>query len=139
MEESIRSAFGLKYKEPRSYSPLTLAYVGDSVYELIIRTYIVEHAARSLKSMNIEDAALARAVTQARVASAIEPLLSEEEAEIYRRGRNASPESRAKHASMQEYRMATGLEALTGYLYLSGRTERLTELIKTGWESLEEK
>ena len=136
MEESIRAAFDLKKKDPKGYSPLTLAYVGDSVYELVIRTRIVENAARSLKSMNAEDASLARATTQAGMLAAIEPLLTDEEAEICRRGRNASPESRAKHASMAEYRMATGFEALIGYLYLSGEEERLLELIKAGWSNI---
>ena len=136
MEESIRAAFDLKERDPKGYNPLTLAYVGDSVYELVIRTKIVETAPRSLKSMNAEDASLARAVTQAAMLEALEQSLTDEEAEIARRGRNASPESRAKHASMQEYRMATGFEALIGYLYLKGDTDRLLELIRQGWESL---
>ena len=136
MEESIRAAFDLKERDPKGYNPLTLAYVGDSVYELVIRTKIVETAPRSLKSMNAEDASLARAVTQAAMLEALTDSLTDEEAEIARRGRNASPESRAKHASMQEYRMATGLEALIGYLYLKGDTDRLLELIRQGWENI---
>ena len=136
MEESIRAAFDLKERDPKGYNPLTLAYVGDSVYELVIRTKIVETAPRSLKSMNAEDASLARAVTQAAMLEALTDSLTDEEAEIARRGRNASPESRAKHASMQEYRMATGLEALIGYLYLKGDTDRLLELIRQGWEKI---
>ena len=78
-----------------------------------------------------------RATTQALIVDALKDVLTEEEANIYRRGRNAKPYTKAKNASYSEYCKATGLEALVGYLYLKGDTERLIALIKTGLENAE--
>ncbi len=136
MEESIRELFQLGERDIRSYSPLTLAYLGDSVYELILRTVIVEQGNRPPKELHKAGSHLAKAKTQAMMMETIRPLLTEEEQTVYRRGRNANTATMAKHASMQEYRKATGLEALMAYLYLQGRIERLLELIRVGWENV---
>ena len=139
MEESIKQIFQLGEKDIRAYSPLTLAYIGDGVYEIVIRTVVVSMGSRPPKELHKAGVAYAKAGTQAKMMEAIKPVLTEEEAAVYKRGRNANTATIAKHASMQEYRKATGFEALLGYLYLSGKKERIAELVKIGWESLEEK
>lgn len=136
MEESIKQIFQLGEKDVRSYSPLTLAYIGDGVYELVIRTVVVSRGNRPPKELHKAGVELARAQTQAKMMEHIKPLLTEEETAVYKRGRNANTATMAKHASMQEYRKATGFEALLGYLYLEGRKARIMELVKAGWNGL---
>ena len=137
MEESIRRIFSLAGQRPELLAPHSLAYVGDAVYELVIRTVIVEKGDASAKKMNREAVGFARASAQAALIRAIAEDLTEEEREIARRGRNANPGTRAKHASMSDYRQATALETLVGWLYLKGETARLLSLIRRGWEKTE--
>ncbi len=116
----------------RQYSPLVLAYLGDAVYELMIRTRVVSGGNAPVKSLHKTSSGLVKAETQARLIAAIEPELTETERAVYKRGRNAKAASVAKHATVRDYRVATGFEALAGYLYLSGQYERLTELVDLG-------
>ena len=112
-------------EQARLLSPLQLAYVGDSVHALLVRTCLME---RNLPVRDMHAAAnrAVSAVSQAREAQRIAPLLTEEEAHVFRRGRNAHPHHAGpRSASAGEYAGATGLEALLGYLYLTGRTDRL--------------
>ena len=134
MEESIRECFGLVGQDVRKYSPLTLAYIGDGVYELVIRTVVVVRGNQPPKQLHRTSSQLVKAQTQSAMMEVLKPVLTEEELAVYKRGRNANPSSMAKHASMQEYRRATGFEALIGYLYLSGREDRILELVKIGLE-----
>ena len=134
MEESIRQEFELTGQRPESLAPHSLAYLGDAVYEVVIRSVIVEKGDVPAKKMNQEAVGFARASAQARLIRAIREELTEEEQEIFRRGRNANPGTRSRHSSMSEYRLATGFEALIGWLYLKGETERLLHLIHLGWE-----
>lgn len=139
MEESLncfKEALRLKEADAASYSPLVLAYLGDAVYELAIRTLVVNEGNRQVNRMHRESASLVKAGTQMEFLIAIEDELTEEEKSVYRRGRNAKSVTMAKHATMKEYRMATGFEALIGYLYLQGRLERLAELLGLGLERL---
>lgn len=142
MEESmslllrINREFDCQKADMRVYSPLTLAFVGDGIYEIIVRTVLVERGNRSVNSLNKMKSGLVRAQTQAALSEALSDMLTDEEAAVYRRGRNATTHSTAKNASVSDYRKATGFEALCGYLYLTDRTERLTELIKRGLERL---
>lgn len=136
MEESIRDVFALPGRDVRAYSPLTLAFLGDAVYELVIRTVIVEKGNQPPKQLHRSSSRLAKAETQSRLAELLLGELSEEELAVYRRGRNAHPATTAKNATTGDYRRATGLEALMGYLYLSGRRERLLALICRGLEML---
>lgn len=139
MEESLncfKEALRLKEADAASYSPLVLAYLGDAVYELAIRTLVVNEGNRQVNKMHRESASLVKAGTQMEFLLAIEDALTEEEKSVYRRGRNAKSVTMAKHATMKEYRMATGFEALIGYLYLQGRLERLAELLGLGLERL---
>ena len=125
-------------REVRQYSPLTLAFMGDAVYEREIREYVVRSGNTTPAKLNRKSSALAKASTQSEMARLLEEDLTEEEKEILRRGRNAHPRTMAKNASMSDYRAATGLEALFGYLYLSGREERAKELFLLGLSRLPE-
>ena len=115
----------------RTYSPLTLAYVGDAVYEIIVRTTLVKEGNCPVNQLHRKASALVKASAQAEAVRRIEPVLTEEEKNVYRRGRNAHSPTMAKHATMTDYRHATGFEALLGYLYLKGDVERLLELCYT--------
>ena len=138
MEESlslssrIRELFGLKEVDMKAYSPLTLAYIGDAAYELVISTMVVEKGNRQASQLHRLTTSYVKAQAQAAMIEALEPELTEEELAIYKRGRNAKSYTSAKNASILDYRKATGLEALIGYLYLSGREERVLFLIKEG-------
>ncbi len=141
MDESMKyflEQFQLEEADIRRYSPLTLAYIGDAVYEMIVRSVLVMRGDRPVQEFHRQASQLSRAGRQAQMADAVLPILTQEEADILRRGRNAHPNTRAKHATMAEYRKATGLEALMGYLYLRYQWNRLTDLIKLGMSAGEE-
>lgn len=139
MEESIRKSFDLSGRAPETYSPLTLAYIGDAVYELIIRTVISEEGEASAKAHTKKGTQLAKAVTQAQMARGLiaDDFLTEEEQAVYKRGRNTSITHSAKNATVSEYRAATGLEALIGWLFIQNRDGRMFELVRRGWETLQ--
>ena len=132
----LKESFELKENDIRSYSPLTLAYIGDAVYEIIIRTIVVSDGNTQVNKMHKKSSNLVKAETQANIIKAIMDDLSEEELGYYKRGRNAKSYTSAKNASISDYRMATGFEALIGYLYLTGQTNRMTEIVKMGLERL---
>ena len=134
---TVNEIFNSKEVRPNEYSPLALAFIGDSVFDLVIKSVIVEKANCQVNKLQNKTSKIVRATTQALIVDALKDELSEEEANIYRRGRNAKPYTKAKNASYSEYCKATGLEALVGYLYLKGDTERLIALIKTGIENAE--
>lgn len=140
MEESIigriRDYFDCPDQDIRSYSPLTLAYIGDDVYDVIIRSLVVSRANRSANDLHKITVKYVKAQTQAEMITALLEELSEEEEDVYRRGRNAKSYTKAKNASTGEYRRATGFEALIGYLYLCGREDRILYLVKTGIEKV---
>ncbi len=134
METNLKEKYTceMSASEAGNYSPLVLAFAGDAVYELLIRTMLVRKGNARLNDLNRRKTAFAKASAQSRMMTAIEPLLTEREADIYRRGRNASPASSAKNASQTDYRRATGFEALIGYLYLMGEKDRILELVDAG-------
>lgn len=136
-KEYVKEKFRLKEQDAKGYSPLVLAYMGDCVYELFIRTKVVNAGNMQVSKMHKESAALVKASAQAEMITVIMELLTEEERQIYKRGRNAKSVTMAKNATMTEYRMATGFEALIGYLYLSGREKRMVELICAGLEGMQ--
>lgn len=127
----INSGLKLEAQDICSYSPLTLAYIGDAVYELIIRSMIVTEGNAPVNKMHKRSSGLVKAGAQAEFIKYMldNELLNEEERRIYKRGRNAQSYTKAKNASMTDYRMATGFEALIGYLYLSGQSERMMALV----------
>ena len=126
----IRQQFALEEKDIRSFSPLALAYIGDGIYELVIRTVTVRQGSRQVNKLHRDTSRLVKAQAQSEMMKTLLPLLTEQEADIYRRGRNAKSFSVAKNASVGDYRRATGFEALMGYLYLQGDMERLSELVQ---------
>lgn len=137
----IEESFALPKQDIRTATPLTLAFVGDNVYDLIIRTIIFEQGNRKLNSMHKKKSDLVKASAQANLAEYLleNGLLSEEEADYYRKGKSAKPLSHAKNAGISDYRKATGLECLIGYLYLTDREARAIELCKLGLEGLASK
>ena len=118
----------------RAISSIGLAHIGDGVYELLVRTYLCAHGKATGKGLHRATVQLVCAPEQARRAQRILPLLTEEEQEVYRRGRNAHVHSIPQHASRTDYQQATALEALLGWLYLSGHRERINELFETMME-----
>ncbi len=153
MEESIRlegtpeeeslvrqmeQALELQKVDPRTYSPLVLAYIGDAVYEVLIRTRVINRGSMQVNKMHKKSASLVNAGTQASLIKVLMDELTEEELAVYKRGRNAKSATTAKHAAMMDYRMATGFEALIGYLYLTGSFDRMLELVHDGLEMIGE-
>lgn len=117
--------------KPQNLSPLALAFVGDGVYDLFVRESLVCEANRPVKELNKLKVEQVRCQAQAKLMQAIEPILTEEEAAVYRRGRNAHTGHTPKNATNADYHAATGLEALLGHLYLCNRIERIRELCLT--------
>lgn len=128
----IKDTMELEEIDIVNYSPLTLAYIGDGIYEIVVRTMIVEEANRQVNKIHKAASELVKAQTQAKLVFLIMDELNEKEVTIYKRGRNAKAVTRAKNASMSDYRTATGFEALMGWLYLTGQSERMLSLIKLG-------
>ncbi len=126
----IRKSWNLPDTDLKTYSPLTLAFMGDSIFDLIIRTYIVESGNAPVNKLHKRASKLVQASAQAELYHLIKDQLTEEETAVFKRGRNAKSYTSAKNAGILEYRTATGLEALIGYLYLSDRMDRLMDLIK---------
>lgn len=134
----MKAGLGLKQVDIVTYSPLTLAYIGDDVYDLVIRTFLINQGNMPVNKINKRANSIVKAETQSKMIGFIEPLFSEEERAVYKRGRNAKSATTAKNASVNDYRRATGFEALMGYLYLLGRYERMIELIKVSLEKIGE-
>ena len=117
-----------------SLSTLGLAHLGDGVYELMVRSWLVLHGKARANDLHRATVRYVSAPAQAERFARIQPLLAEEEHDVFRRGRNTAPHSVPKAASRAEYQTATGLEALFGWLYLQGKTERLNELFSAMME-----
>ena len=110
------------------YSPLTLAFIGDGVYDLLVRDYLVRQANRPVGELNKRKVALVNCESQAAFAKSLMPKLSEREQAVYKRGRNAAPKCTPKHGTVADYHSATGLEALFGYLHINNEQDRIKEL-----------
>ena len=128
----LKELFHLEDQDLRSYSPLTLAYIGDGVYELIIRTILVKKGNCPVNRLHKKASSLVKAGAQSAIMEVIEEELTPEELSVYRRGRNAHSPTMAKHATMADYRRATGFEALMGYLYLKEDYTRMLTLVRMG-------
>lgn len=121
-------------------SPLVLAYIGDSVYELYVRTRVIEeHPTMPAHKLHLQTVKYVKAHAQANSIHNMTDLLTDEEMAVFKRGRNAKSYTQAKNASTVDYRHATGFEALIGYLYISGMNERAEELMKTAYENAADK
>ncbi len=120
----------------RTYSPLTLAYIGDGIYDLVIRSIVVGHGNTRASQLHQHTSHLVKAHSQSAMMEYILPVLDGEEEAVYKRGRNAKSPTMAKNATVGDYRRATGFEALMGYLYLADRFERMLDLIDIGMRGL---
>lgn len=131
---NVEKYFGQPKLKPEQYSSLGLAYIGDGVYDLIIRTIVIGLGNGKVKNFHRLTSSVVKAEAQARLVKEILELLDENEMAIYRHGRNAKSATSAKNASIVDYRVATGFEALLGYLYLKHQMDRALALVKEGLE-----
>lgn len=135
--EDIKKEFNVGEVDIRTYSPLTLAFIGDCVFDMVIRSILVGRANRQPEKLHKRKSAVVKAQTQSAMILAIMEELTEEEQVYFKRGRNAHSYSSAKNASLGDYRRATGFEALLGYLYLTEQTDRILELTRLGLGKLD--
>lgn len=138
-QRQFRPAEPFAKEEARQMSPVTLAFLGDAVYELRARATLVRQGGRPADTLHRMTVSLVRAGAQAEAAGRILPLLSREEQDIFRRGRNANAVHVPKNGTPASYRRATGLEALFGYLYLCGEQARIDEIFGLILDFLSEK
>ncbi len=132
MLERIKEQFNLEGADPGQYSPLSLAFIGDSVYGVVVKTVVVLEGNCPANTLDRKAVKYVKAVSQAKAADYMieNGIFTEEEMAIYKRGRNAKSPTTAKNAPVGDYRKATGLEAVIGWLYLRGEIERVVELIQ---------
>lgn len=140
LNEAIRECFELKEADINSYSPLTLAYIGDSIYALLAKSVVVGRGNTSANKLHNATVRYVSAVGQARIFSYFleNEIVNELEGDILRRGKNAKSHHSAKNASVEDYKMATAVEALFGWLYLKGDTNRMMELMRLAVDYLDE-
>ncbi len=120
--------------EPKGISPLALAYIGDAVYEMCVRTMVLAEGNAPVNRLHKKAREVVNAKAQAEMYFRIADHLTDEEAAVFRRGRNAKSYTTPKNADLQDYRHATGLEAVFGYLYLAGQMDRAVALFRMGME-----
>ena len=143
MEKSVefdsymREIFQMEEVDIHTYSPLTLAYIGDSIYDLIIKSIVINGGNKQVNKLHKDTSNLVQASMQSLMMRAMQEHLTQEEHAVYKRGRNAKSVSPAKNQSITDYRRATGFEALLGYLYLKRDWKRLLDLVKIGLDSVE--
>lgn len=128
----VQANFGNSKVKPEQYSALALAYIGDAVYDMIIRTIVLNNGLGKVKNFHRQTSSIVKAEAQALLMKAIEEELSEEEMAIYKHGRNAKSSTSAKNASIQSYRIATGFESLVGFWYLNQELDRGMKIIAKG-------
>lgn len=126
----INDTFEIGEQDIKSYSPLVLAYIGDCVYELVVRTVLIEKKGGTVQKLHKQAIWYVKASTQSTIIDKLLPILSEEENDIYRRGKNAKSHTSPKNADIGDYHKATGFEALIGFLYMKKDFERILELLK---------
>ena len=132
----MNELFQMKEVDVREYSPLTLAYIGDCIYDLVIKSLVISEGNKQVNKLHQETSKLVQASAQSLMMRTMQEHLTEEEHAVYKRGRNAKSVSPAKNQSITDYRRATGFEALLGYLYLKKDYKRLLDLVKIGLDSL---
>lgn len=137
LDSYMREVFEMEEVDVQTYSPLALAYIGDCVYDLIIKNIMVSKGNKQVNKLHKDTSAFVQASTQSLMMRTMQEHLTEEEHAVYKRGRNAKSVSPAKNQSITDYRRATGFEALLGYLYLRKEWKRMIDLVKIGLDSLE--
>ena len=141
MEESLNiysaiiEKLAMEKQDIRTISPLTLAYIGDSVFDLTIKTMVVGKGNAPVNKMHKKVSEIVKAHGQVLMYEAIKDILTEDESSVFKRGRNAKSYTSAKNATKIDYRIATGYEALLGYLYLQDKMDRVLELINIGLDA----
>ena len=136
LNDYLNSKFDIEPKDIRTYSPLTLAYIGDAIFDVVIRSILVNKGNTAVSKLHQRASSVVKAPTQAKMAAALMDDFTEEEADWYRRGRNSKPHTKAKNATTMDYLEATGFEAVMGYLYLTGDMDRICELVNRGIQLL---
>ena len=136
LNEYLNGKFDIESKDIRTYSPLTLAYIGDAIFDVIIRSILVNKGNTAVNKLHQRASSIVKAPTQARMVAALMEDFKEEEADWYRRGRNSKPHTKAKNATTMDYLEATGFEAVVGYLYLTNDMDRICELVSLGIDRL---
>ena len=134
----MHELFEMQEVDIKTYSPLALAYIGDCVFDLVIKSIVLNKGNKQVQKLHKETSAIVQASSQSKMMRVIQEVLTEEEHTVYKRGRNSKTVSPAKNQSVTDYRRATGFEALMGYLYLKKEWQRMLELIKIGLEALDE-
>lgn len=134
----MHELFEMQEVDIRTYSPLALAYIGDCVFDLVIKNIVLNRGNKQVQKLHQETSRIVQASSQSKMMRVIQEKLTEEEHAVYKRGRNSKTVSPAKNQSVTDYRRATGFEALIGYLYLKKEWKRMLELIKMGLTALEE-
>lgn len=137
-EDVMQESLGLRKMDVNAYSGLSLAYIGDGVFDLIVRSFVMNKGNMQVNKMHQKTSGIVKAVSQAKMMDSLCEKLTEEEEAVYRRGRNSKPHTTAKNASFTEYKKATGFEALIGWLYLNEQYERLMELVHEGLAAIGE-
>ena len=137
LNDYLNDRFGIEGKDIRTYSPLTLAYIGDAIFDVIIRSILVNKGNTAVNNLHKRASQVVKAQTQAAFVKVLMEDLTEEEADYYRRGRNSKPHTKAKNATTMDYLEATGFEAVMGFLYLTDNMDRACELVAKGIERLE--
>lgn len=128
-EKNLTDIFGNKFLSPKNYSALTLAYIGDCVYELYVRGYLIQKSDQKVNLLHKTSTRFVCAKAQAELYHRIKDMLSEDETAVFHRGRNTKSHV-PKNAVVSDYRIATGIEALFGYLYITGKKDRISELLQ---------
>ncbi|WP_026654336.1 MULTISPECIES: Mini-ribonuclease 3 [unclassified Butyrivibrio] len=136
LNKYLNDKFGIEGKDIRTYSPLTLAYIGDAIFDVVVRSILVNKGNTAVNKLHKRASDIVKAGTQSAFIKALMDDLTEEEADIYRRGRNSKPHTKAKNATTMDYLDATGFEAVVGYLYLTDNMDRICELVQLGIERL---
>lgn len=129
LNQQIKDIFAIADVDIRTYSPLTLAYIGDGIFDVVIRSIVVGRGNTPVNQLHHKTSHIVKAHSQAMMAEVLLDEMSDTEKDIYRRGRNAKSHTMAKNATVMDYRSATGFEALMGYLYLTDAMDRILELV----------
>ncbi|MCR5557857.1 MAG: ribonuclease III [Butyrivibrio sp.] len=136
LNDYLNKEFGIESQDIRTYSPLTLAYIGDAIFDVIVRSILVNKGNTAVNKLHQRASSVVKAQSQAAFVKVLMDDFTEAEADYYRRGRNSKPHTKAKNATTMDYLEATGFEAVIGFLYLSDNMDRACELIKLGIERL---
>lgn len=133
----MQEIFQMQEVDIKTYSPLALAYIGDCIFDLIIKSLVLNQGNKQVQKMHKGTSRIVQASAQSLMMREIQKHLTEEEHLVYKRGRNTKTVSPARNQSLTDYRRATGFESLLGYLYLKKEWKRMLDLVKIGLDSLE--